>query len=213
MRLSQMPRERKPDLAMEPLPSTPAAPRSAPALERGPAGRPAPTRSPEPPSDSSVEVDVGPEEIQLRRASDGRRVAAWLLDGVPFLLAFAATVRLALDSLPGGAPLDFLGYVDLAGREAPGITGPIFAGVLVLFGVYHALAHGLTGATLGKRLTGVRVVRRDGRRPGLGQAALRAVLAGVSLSLVGLGVLLALFTPSGRALHDLLSRTWVVEAP
>lgn len=216
MRLSRMPREPKPDLALEPLPLPPtqALPRAAPApspLPEPPADerRPAaPARS----SDSTVEVDVGPMEVRLRRAPDGKRVASWVLDGVPFLLAFAAALRLALDRLPKSAPLDFLGYLELAAREAPGITGPISAAVLVLFGVYHTLAHGLGGATLGKRLVGIRVVRRDGNPPGLGRAALRAVLAFLSLALVGLGVLLALFTRSGRTLHDLVARTWVVDA-
>jgi len=219
MRLSQMPREPKPDLALEPLPllptqvvprASPAAPVAAPATATrpGPAPAPPPGRN-----DSTVEVDVGPVEIRLRRAPSGKRVAAWVLDGVPFLLAFAAALRLALDSLPKRAPLDLLGYVELAGREAPGITGPIFAGALVLFAAYHALSHGLGGATLGKRLVGIRVVRRDGRPPGLGRATLRAVLAVLSLGFVGLGVLLALFTASGRAFHDLLARTWVIEVP
>lgn len=214
MRLSQMPREPKPDLALEPLPLPPTQvmPRAAPAPGPAPAWRPSPAPTSRR-SDSTVEVDVGPVEIRLRRARSGKRVAAWVLDGVPFVVAFAAALRLALDSLQQPAPLDLLGYVELAGREAQGITGPIFAGALVLFAVYHTLAHGLGGATLGKRLVGIRVVRRDGRPPGLGRAALRAVLAVLSLALVGLGVLLALFTASGRAFHDLLARTWVVEAP
>lgn len=223
MRLSQMPREPKPDLAMEPFPAAPVTPRSEPLpellREALPEARPEP-RPPMPrpaaraqPTDTSVDVDVGPVEVRLRRASSGKRVAAWVLDGVPFLVAFAAVLRLALDSLPNAAPLDLPGYLELAGREAAGITGPIFAGTLVLFGVYHALSHGLGGATLGKRLVGIRLARRDGNPPRLGQATLRAVLTILSVVLVGLGVLLALFTPSGRALHDLLARTWVVEAP
>jgi uncharacterized RDD family membrane protein YckC len=35
----------------------------------------------------------------------------------------------------------------------------------------------------------------------------------LSVALVGLGVLLALFTRSGRALHDFLAGTWVVVRP
>jgi uncharacterized RDD family membrane protein YckC len=167
----------------------------------------------QPAESSTVEVDVGTMEVQLRRAPNWKRVGAWILDGIPFILAFGAVLRLALDRLPNAAPLDLAGYLELAGAEARSITGPIFAGAVVLFGAYHALAHGLTGSTLGKRILGIRVVRRDGRHPGLGRATLRAVLAGLSLGLVGLGVLLALFTRSGRALHDLLARTWVVEAP
>jgi uncharacterized RDD family membrane protein YckC len=34
-----------------------------------------------------------------------------------------------------------------------------------------------------------------------------------SAACLGLGFLLALFTRTGRALHDLVARTWVVKAP
>jgi uncharacterized RDD family membrane protein YckC len=215
MRLSQMPRERSPDFESPSAPLPPRDARPEPRLEPpAPRGEP----GPEPRAalldelavPETIEVDLGPMELRLRRASDGRRVAAWILDGLPFIALFALTLRFALDHLPH-EPLDLLGYLDLAAVEARHVTGPIFAGALVLFGVYHALSHGLSGATLGKRLLGLRVVCRDGRRPGLGRAALRAFLALVSVAALGLGVVLALFTRSGRALHDLLARTWVVE--
>jgi uncharacterized RDD family membrane protein YckC len=222
MRLSQMPRERSPDFESptSPLPR-PAPPPEArpepiptPRPELKVAPRPEPRRAPAPAAsgDATVEVDVGPIEVHLERAPDWRRVGAWVLDGVPFLALFALVLRFALDHLPHG-PLDLLGYLDLAGQEAPDVTAPILGCVLVLFLVYHALAQGLSGATLGKRLLGLRVVCRNGRRPGLGRATLRAVLAGLSVALLGLGVLLALFTRSGRTLHDFLARTWVVQAP
>jgi len=166
------------------------------------------------PSDSgSVEFVIAPMEIHLERPPDYRRVLSWLVDAVPFAALFALLLRAALYRLPHPSPLDLSGYVDLAFSEAAEITLPVLAGTLVLFAVYHALSHGLAGATLGKRLLGLRLVARDGRRPGPGRAALRAVLALVSLLLLGLGVLLALFTPSSRALHDFLAGTWVVEAP
>lgn len=236
MRLSEMPRERSPDFEsstsplppptsrVEPLPglASKAAPRPAPhdGGREGAANLDAPgaldaadtfgglDASPS----EVVDVDLGPAEIHLRRAPDWRRVTAWILDGAPFLALFALVLRFALDHLPHG-PLDALGYLDLAASEAKDVTGPILACVLVLHAVYHALSHGLTGATLGKKLLGLRVVGRDGRRPGLGRATVRALVAGLSVALAGLGVLLALFTRSGRALHDFLARTWVVRAP
>jgi uncharacterized RDD family membrane protein YckC len=192
MRLSQMPRERRLDLDPEPA---------------------SPTREAEPSEPGTLEVVVGPVEVHLRRAPNWKRLMAWVLDGLPFAALFAFTLRLVLDRLPHAAPLDLPAALDLAGAEASRITGPVFAGTLVIFAVYHLLSHGLSGATLGKRLVGIRVVGPDGRRPGLGRAAIRAVLGAISLLLLGLGVLLALFTRSGRALHDLLARTWVVEAP
>lgn len=201
MRLSQMPRERRLDLGPEHAAEVPPPPKVE--LWRGRA----------PSQSGTLDIALDPAEIHLRRAPDWKRALAWLVDGLPFAALFAFALRLALDRLPHAAPLDLAATLDLAGTEIAGITGPIFAGTLILFAVYHLLAHGMSGATLGKRLLGIRVVGRDGQRPGLGRAGVRAALAAVSLLLLGLGVLLALFTRSGRALHDLLARTWVVEAP
>jgi uncharacterized RDD family membrane protein YckC len=88
----------------------------------------------------------------------------------------------------------------------------VTAAVTLAVAVYATLAHALAGATLGKRLLGLAVVGPDGRRPSLGRSAARAGLAILSATLLGLGLLLALFTRSGRALHDLAARTWVVDA-
>ena len=77
---------------------------------------------------------------------------------------------------------------------------------------YQALAHWLLGATLGKRLLRLRVVGPDGQRPGPGRSALRAAAAVMGTTLLGAGPLLALFTQSGRALHDLVAGTAVVDA-
>jgi resuscitation-promoting factor RpfA len=188
-----------PLLELEPLPAPRATPRPAPAAPL--------------PEEGTVEVEIGPVEVHLRRAPTWKRAVAWFSDGAPFAALFAVALRSALDQLPHPVALDLYGYLDLAVQEARGISGPILAGVLILFGVYHALSHALAGATLGKRVLGLQVVGPTGARPGLARSAIRAVLALVSLLALGLGVLLALFTRSGRAFHDLLARTWVVEAP
>jgi uncharacterized RDD family membrane protein YckC len=137
------------------------------------------------------------------------------VDVVPFAVAGAALarvlVRQAGASLP--APASGLGgLLDLVARERA-IVLPVAAAVTVGLAVYATLAHALAGATLGKRLLRLRVVGPDGERPGLARSAGRTALGLLSAALLGLGFLLALFTPSGRALHDLLARTWVVDAP
>jgi uncharacterized RDD family membrane protein YckC len=70
---------------------------------------------------------------------------------------------------------------------------------------------GLTGRTIGKWTTGLRIERTDGRLPGIVRAALRHVL-GYPLSLLpfGLGFLMVAVSPTGRALHDLIFGTVVV---
>ena len=70
---------------------------------------------------------------------------------------------------------------------------------------------GLTGRTIGKWTTGLRIERTDGSLPGIGRAALRH-LVGYPLSLLpfGLGFLIVTVSPTGRALHDFISGTIVV---
>jgi uncharacterized RDD family membrane protein YckC len=131
--------------------------------------------------------------IELRRARSWKRAAAWGLDGFPFALL-------------AGWFSSWLGP-DLT------LLVPALAALAVAGVVYHLLCHWLLGATFGKRAVGLRVVGPDGARPGLGRSAGRAVAALLGVVLVGIGPLVALFTRSGRGLHDFAAGTTVVEAP
>lgn len=70
---------------------------------------------------------------------------------------------------------------------------------------------GLTGFTVGKWATGLRILRDDGMEIGIGRAFLRHFV-GYPLSFItlGLGFLAAAFTTRGRGLHDLIAGTIVV---
>jgi uncharacterized RDD family membrane protein YckC len=94
-----------------------------------------------------------------------------------------------------------------------GLLGGAWLFVVVAGWAYATLAHALAGATLGKRIAGLRVVGPDGRPPSFGRSAARSAWALASLSLLGLGLAPALVSPSGRALHDLLAGTRVVVEP
>ncbi len=132
--------------------------------------------------------------LVMRRGGSGRRALAWLVDGVPFGLAAVGLVA-------------WLGAGDLR------LVLQLLAVVGLASFAYQTLSHALLGATLGKRLLGLQVVGPDGDRPGPGRSALRAALAVAGVAALGVGPLLALFTLSGRALHDLLAGTTVVDAP
>jgi uncharacterized RDD family membrane protein YckC len=70
---------------------------------------------------------------------------------------------------------------------------------------------GLSGQTLGMMLCGLRIVRSDGKQASIGKIALRNTVGYLATALtMGLGFLLAAFTPSGRALHDYIAGTIVV---
>jgi uncharacterized RDD family membrane protein YckC len=70
---------------------------------------------------------------------------------------------------------------------------------------------GLTGLTLGKWATGLRIQRVNSGNPGIGRALLRHFV-GYPLSFFsfGIGFLLATVTVHGRGLHDMIAGTVVV---
>jgi uncharacterized RDD family membrane protein YckC len=132
--------------------------------------------------------------IELHRAGTLRRVAAWIVDGLPF-----AVVGLSLARQLGGGSL--------------AVEVQLLAVAALASFAYQTLSHWLAGATLGKRLLKLRVVGPDGERPGPGRSALRAGAAVLGTLILGVGPLLALFTESGQGLHDLLAHTLVVDLP
>jgi uncharacterized RDD family membrane protein YckC len=99
---------------------------------------------------------------------------------------------------------------------------PLAVFLLLLNGGYLATFTAAGGQTIGKMLTGIRVVAerpeddqgfdRFTLRVTLGAAVLRAAAYLVSLLPAGLGFATILFDAEGRALHDRLSETRVVKA-
>ena len=71
----------------------------------------------------------------------------------------------------------------------------------------------LFGRTLGKFLTGLRVVQQNGADLSLGKTALRHLIGyPITILTVGIGFLIAIFNDKGLALHDLIAKTIVVQA-
>jgi uncharacterized RDD family membrane protein YckC len=76
---------------------------------------------------------------------------------------------------------------------------------------YFVAFNALRGATPGKRMFGLRIVRLDGGEIGLRKALVRQLMGNLSLCcLLGFGHLLVAFTPERRAVHDLVAGTQVV---
>lgn len=111
-----------------------------------------------------------PKEGPGSIAPVGRRIAALFIDwGLCVLIAYGL----------------------LSGRHAAAANNWAFA----LFGVLSVLTLGTVGSTPGKRLLGLRVVRVDGGRLGLGGVVLRTVL----LLLV---IPAAIWDRDTRGMHD-----------
>ncbi|MEJ5375457.1 MAG: RDD family protein [bacterium] len=136
----------------------------------------------------------------------GDRFIALMLDTV-LLLSLAALVGMYAASRLGG--ITDHGF-SLEGK--PALVA--LAAMLVLGFAYHWLMEGLTGATLGKALMGLRVMGPTGRPCGLKASLVRnllRVLDGLGLYLVGLVV--AIFSKKRKRLGDHLGKTVVVEFP
>jgi uncharacterized RDD family membrane protein YckC len=127
------------------------------------------------------------------------RCGALLIDYI-VLISLVVLGTLFARMLGGGARA--------AGNSAE--TAAIALAVVVAL-LNFGLLPGLTGLTLGKWATGLRIQRVGAGNPGIGRALLRHFV-GYPLSLVtlGIGFLLAAVTVHGRGLHDMIAGTVVV---
>ncbi|MDE2509944.1 MAG: RDD family protein [Elusimicrobia bacterium] len=133
-------------------------------------------------------------ELRPGRFSD--RLVAYLLDTIPFTVGAVVTV------VVWGGPLNR----SISNRFLLA-DGAAWVGLAVLW----QFAGNMAGGTPGKRLLGLRVVGPDGSAPGFFRSLARALGWVLSTPLANFGFVLALFHPKTRALHDLLSGTYVVE--
>ncbi len=70
-----------------------------------------------------------------------------------------------------------------------------------------------SGKSIGKFLTGLRIVSTDGNLPSFATIMIRHVIGyPITILTAGLGFLLTLFNQKGRALHDFVSGTVVIYA-
>lgn len=140
-------------------------------------------------------MDAPAQEVRAARFSD--RFVSYLFDTVPYAAGLIGTVWLLLGPL-GKSP-------------TPTLIAAVSAGWITLaFGVQ--LVGNMNGATPGKALMGLRVIRRDGSgRLGFVRALVRALAWLAGGTLANFGFLVALFNRENRALHDYLSGAVVVE--
>ena len=146
---------------------------------------------------------------ELVKSGRGVRLGAVLLDSVPVMVA-AVVMAIAL---PATATAD------------EGMS-PLGVSVLVAFGVgmlayvaYQLILLHRYGQTWGKKLLGIKIVRQDGSRAGLGRIFwLRYFVPGIIGNIPIAGLLFALADPlfifgePKRCIHDYIADTIVVNA-
>ena len=137
--------------------------------------------------------------VALELAGRARRLFAGVAD-VLLIAAIDLTVIYLTLAVAGVRPAD-IQTLSLV---------PLVAFLLLLNGGYLIAFTVTNGQTIGKMLTGVRVVSDDGERVDVGRAVLRATGCLVSLLTAGIGYLPAFFGSDARALQDRFARTRVV---
>lgn len=125
------------------------------------------------------------------------RFLAFLVDFVPFYTGFVCSLYILVVKLAKLPPTP-----QTLGRQVV-----LWMGLWLL---YQALGNA-SGATIGKRIFGLRVEGMDGGRLGLGRSLMRAGAYLLSLPL-NLGFLWSLVHPDSRTWHDLIAGSRVVEA-
>jgi len=156
------------------------------------------------PSPAAVQSPSVARNLSLAKAGLALRFVAILLDAV--IVLFPASIAVGL--LSGG------GYTQTGNGSAN--AGIVVAGkaiwlLLALALGYYVVCEALTGATLGKRIVGIRVVGEDGEHLTLGAAVVRNLLRLVdALFFYLVGAVFALSSPLGQRLGDRAAHTVVV---
>lgn len=170
----------------------------------------APSTTPEPlpvPALPSAATPAAPAAPPMALASAGRRVGAHFIDLAIRLVVLGPFTVWMLQSY--GTTVRTATSVQTRIDGWPAVA--LFLGWFVVTLAYHSLAELAWGGSPGKRLLGMRVVRSDGGRIGLGQSvgrnAMRVVDAFFAY-IVGFVAMLA--NPQRKRLGDLAAKTLVV---
>jgi len=131
----------------------------------------------------------------------GRRIVATIIDGIVLSAISSVLTTAYVDRGASGFDMTTLSF-----------NGSLSLAVVVL--LYYTLLEGTTGRTVGKFVTGVRVVdAQTGRAPGLLAALVRTLLRlidGIFAYLVGF--LIVVNSDRRRRLGDMAAKTLVVRA-
>ena len=159
---------------------------------------------------TAITTDSAPAASRLHYAGFWRRVVAFLIDHAIILIPLTALLYGfgAFEILTSDDPIAAeTAYLDRLSKFSVGLL-PLYLGVLWLY--YSLFESGKRQATLGKRLMAIKVTDLEGRRLGFWRSFGRQLGKLVSKATLGIGFVVAAFTPRKQALHDLFSRTLVV---
>ncbi len=196
------------------LPATPRPPlavRKTPEIPRLRAvPRPAPRTSAEPvldfadaPAEEAVEEEAPPVSMTHAPAlpgTAGARLAAVAVDHLILAAIDASVIYLTLRMAQLGA-----------GDWALLPLAPLATFLVLLKVSYFGAFTAIGGQTIGKMAMGLRVVTDNGEPVDAARAIRRTLAGTLSTAVLGLGFIPALLGPGGRALHDHVAHTRVVD--
>jgi uncharacterized RDD family membrane protein YckC len=142
----------------------------------------------------------GVDSGEVRSAGFWIRFLAYWPDQL--LITFAVLLIVGLPDFANDSPPDMTKAVEWARATQPW--------ALAFSAVYYILTTWLWGATLGKLICGLRVVRVDDAPVGFKEAALRFLGSMVSQMIFFFGYVFIALRDDKRALHDLLAGTKVI---
>ena len=144
------------------------------------------------------------------------RVAAMLLDSIILGIPLGILMSILMVVVIGGQIETIQGNDPQAVEAAMGqfavVYGIAYVVIFVVYWLYDAiLTSSAAGATFGKRICGLRVVRSDGSPIGFGRATGRFFAKMLSAMILYIGFIMAAFTDRKRSLHDMICDTVVVK--
>ena len=117
-----------------------------------------------------------------------------------------------LDSLPSTLTIQLLPPEFM--NQINDVQFFVTIGGLILSWLYFAgFESSSMQGTPGKKIMGIIVTDTDGDRISFGMATGRFLGKGISASILGIGYLIAFFTPKKQALHDFIAGTIVIRQP
>lgn len=146
--------------------------------------------------DADTPVDTG-----APRSTQRARLTAGLIDAAILVGIDAVVVWLTLRML--GLPLEAWARLPLA---------PLLGFLFLLDTSYLVTFTAASGQTIGKMVSGVRVVSNTGSRVPFGHAVVRSAVLLLCAAPAGLGLVPIVFDPRARGLHDRVAGTRVVDA-
>jgi uncharacterized RDD family membrane protein YckC len=146
-------------------------------------------------------VTMGPVPEEMRTSQEGQTSIA----DKYYFFAYVEPLR---DPALWGDSTFLRSVIPSMFKEFP---AEMLLGCFVIPILFFALFDKLFGGSIGKLLTGIRVRKKEGGNISWGQALSRAIGKLISILIVFVGCIIALFDKKNQALHDKIANTLVVK--